>query len=538
MKNRIIVIGLDAADPDLVEKWSREGYLPTMTSLMTQGSWGRLASPAEISTGPAWPSFFASISPARQARFFYRQLKTGTYRIHKKYANEIGATPFWLRLNKAGKRVAIIDVPKTYPIEGINGIQIVGWGVHSPSWKMSSYPSGLIKEVLSRFGTYSVPNCDEFHLKNTSQYKKFYEKLISGAKQKGLLSEYFLTQQDWDLFLTVFGEPHCAGHHLWHLIDKHHPDYKPEIGKVLGNVMRDIYSTIDSTISKLVNTAPESTFIIFSPHGMGPNYGGTHLLPEVLRRLGMVVTAERDSKGLFTRFSNYIWSGWLSTIRDKSIEMAPLEITKMARQMLPQKIWDNLTCHLLDAGNDWRWSRAFCIPGDFPGAIRINLKGREPNGLVEPRNEYDVLCDELIKELENLQNPDTGKMAVSEAVRIDRLYQGEYIWELPDIIVKWTGDAPIRALYSPRIGTVIGENPDKRSGEDRSHGFFIAYGTHIARGKFVQYADLIDIAPTITYLMGEPVPQDIDGKVLLDIIDSDFKTNNPVRYLEPKIDKH
>ena len=534
MKNNIVVIGLDAADPDLVENWSREGYLPTMTSLMTQGCWGRLTSPAEVSTGPAWPSFFAGISPARQGRFFYRQLKTGTYRIHKKYANEIDVTPFWLRLSQAGKRIAIIDVPKTYPVEGINGIQIVGWGVHSPNWKMSSYPSNLIKEVLSRFGTYAVPNCDEFHLEDTSQYKNFYERLTSGAKQKGLLSEHFLVQQDWDLFLTVFGEPHCAGHHLWHIIDMHHPDYKPEIGNVLGNVIRDIYSTIDSSISKLVNAAPDSTFIIISPHGMGPNYSGTHLLPEILRRLEMV----RNSKSPFTNFSNYIWSRWLSKIRDKSIEIVPLGMIKIIRQMLPQKVWDNLTCRLLDAGNEWMWSRAFCIPGDFPGAIRINLKGREPNGLVEPGREYDAVCDEIIRELESLQNPDTGRKAVSEVVRIDRIYHGEHIWEFPDLIVKWAGDAPIRALYSPRIGTVTGDNPDKRSGEDRSHGFLIAYGKHIDRGKFVKDADIMDIAPTILYLLGQPIPQDMDGKVLLDMIDEDFKSNNPVHYLKPMVDGH
>ncbi len=530
MKNRIIVIGLDAADPDLVENWSGEGRLPALTSLMDRGSWGRLTSPAEISTGPVWPSFFASVSIARQGRFFYRQLKTGTYRIHKKYANEIEATPFWLQISRAGKRVAIIDVPKTYPIEGINGVQIVGWGVHSPGYERSSYPSGLMKEVLSRFGTYPVPNCDEFRLESVNQYENFYKKLISGANQKGLLSEYLLTKEDWDFFLTVFGEPHCAGHHLWHLIDTHHADFNPEVNKVLGNVVLGIYSAIDSAISKLVNAAPEAIFIIISPHGMGPNYSGVHLLPEVLRRLGMVVMPARDTKSVFTHLREYIWR-WLSKIRNKSIDMVPLEMTKMMRQMLPQKIWDDLTCYLLAAGNEWKWSRAFCIPGDFPGAIRINLKGREPNGLVEPGAEYDVLCEELIKELESLQNPDTGRKAVSEVVRVDKFYQGKHLWELPDLIVKWTGDAQIRALYSPRVGTVRGFDPEKRSGEDKSDGFFIACGKHIKQGQTFEGGDLMDFAPTILYLMGQPVPRDMDGRVLLEIIDEDFKANNTVRYI-------
>jgi len=78
---------------------------------------------------------------------------------------------------------------------------------------------------------------------------------------------------------------------------------------------------------------------------------------------------------------------------------------------------------LLYAGNNWRWSRAFCIPNDYTGAIRINLKGREPNGIVEPGREYDDLCDELVSEIDNLVNPDTGKRMVSEVLRISEALQ-------------------------------------------------------------------------------------------------------------------
>jgi predicted AlkP superfamily phosphohydrolase/phosphomutase len=536
VKNRVIVIGLDAADPDLIENWSREGLLPTMTALMTKGCWGRLASPAEISTGPVWPTFFAGTSPAKQGRFFYRQLKSGTYRIHKKYAVDIEATPFWVQISDAGQRVAVIDVPKTYPIHGINGIQIVGWGVHSPSWERASYPSELMDQVLSRFGKYPVPNCDEFHLETISHYKNFYEKLMSGAEKKGLMSEYFLTQENWDLFFTVFGEPHCAGHHLWHLIDTNDPGYDPEITRLLGNVILDIYSTIDLAISKLVNAAPDATFIIISPHGMGPNYGGSHLLPEVLSRLGMAGTQTMTSDGL-TSLTKDIFRR-LAKARDKSVEMAPPGLLKMTKKMLPRKFWDSLTCYLLSAGNEWRWSRAFCIPGDFPGAIRINLKGREPNGLVEPGEEYESLCEQLINELQSLVNPDTGEKAVSEVVRVDKLYQGKLLWELPDLIVKWTGDAPVRALYSPIIGTVRGDNPDKRSGEDKPEGFITAYGKHVKSGNYIEGGDLMDLAPTILYLMGQPIPENMDGKLLLDIIEEEFKVNNPPRYIQPRADGH
>ncbi len=140
-RNSIIAIGLDSADLYLVQKWSNEGYLPTIKSLMNRGCWGRLNSTAAISSGSLWPTFFTGTSPAKHGCFFgHRQLKTGTYQIYKKDADQIKRKPFWVRLSQAGKRVAIFDIPQTYPIKGLNGIQITAWGVESPHWSMSSWP--------------------------------------------------------------------------------------------------------------------------------------------------------------------------------------------------------------------------------------------------------------------------------------------------------------------------------------------------------------------------------------------------------------
>jgi len=82
MKERssVIAIGLDAADPDLIEKWSQQGHLPTISSLMRHGSWGRLISTTELSSGATWPSVHTGTSPAKHGIYFYhRQIKTGSY---------------------------------------------------------------------------------------------------------------------------------------------------------------------------------------------------------------------------------------------------------------------------------------------------------------------------------------------------------------------------------------------------------------------------------------------------------------------------
>jgi predicted AlkP superfamily phosphohydrolase/phosphomutase len=91
----VVVIGLDAAEPALIRAWVEAGELPVIAGLMAGGRSWRLSSPAWMSTGPIWPCFYAGTSPARHGRFFFRQLESGTYRIVKKRADAINATPFW-----------------------------------------------------------------------------------------------------------------------------------------------------------------------------------------------------------------------------------------------------------------------------------------------------------------------------------------------------------------------------------------------------------------------------------------------------------
>lgn len=235
--NRIVVIGLDSADFYLIQKWVDEGHLPAMASLIARGSWGKLNSTADVGSNTVWPTFFTGTSPAKNYGFCIRRIKSGTYRvIDEPYANMIKREPFWLQLSRAGKRIAILDVPVTYPIEGLNGIHLVAWGVHGPCWHQDSWPPELIKEVISRFGSYPH-SCPEIvsRYAEVNQMGEFYGELISGVKKKGSVSTYFLDQEAWDLFITVFAESHCAGHNLWYLMDENHPAYDSEIARTLGN---------------------------------------------------------------------------------------------------------------------------------------------------------------------------------------------------------------------------------------------------------------------------------------------------------------
>jgi len=154
----------------------------------------------------------------------------------------------WEHMSRAGKRVAVIDAPFGRPTDGLNGVQITNWGVHdSWSWPRSSWPSGLIHEVVDRFGEHPVPYCDAPD-PSLADYEVLRAGLIEGVRRKANLLRHHLAQEDWDFFLGVFSESHCAGHQFWHLMDPSHPRHAASAPPSLHWTIRDVYRAIDAGV--------------------------------------------------------------------------------------------------------------------------------------------------------------------------------------------------------------------------------------------------------------------------------------------------
>jgi predicted AlkP superfamily phosphohydrolase/phosphomutase len=171
-----------------------------------------------------------------------------------------------------------------------------------------------------------------------------------------------------------------------------------------------------------------------------------------------------------------------------------------------------VTRRLLHAGHRWAQSKAFALPNDYSGAIRINLSGREPRGVVRP-HEYEAVCDKIEHELKQLVNPDTGAPVVRDVIRPQRLYPGEELGDFPDLIITWTNDAPVSTVTSPSVGTISRAFPERRSGAHRNDCFVLssrALNSHEGAG-----ASLLDLAPTIFELLGSPPARHFDGRSLL-----------------------
>jgi len=513
---QVLMIGLEASEPTLVKKWAEEGKLPAFKRLFEGGSWRQLRSTTEISSGATWASLITGTNPAKHGMAFYhRQLKPGTYTIQKKYAEETAVDPFWQSLSQNGKRTAVLDVPDSYVTKNLNGMMIVGWGAEGLNAKQRTWPQNLFKDIFSRFGHHPLEFWYQEKPKTIEGWKELEEKLIEGTRRRTEIAKWVLEKEPWDFYLICYAEPHWAGHYFWHICDPRHPEYDSDLHHACGDPVLKVYQEVDRGIDALLKIYPEATILIVSNTGMGPNFSGQHLLPEILTRLGY--SGKKKPKGIHNFLPGHRWGPYYAIKNIESVIPPPL--MEKIKRIIPEKVWNSVTRYILSMGNNWKNSKAFNVPSDYSAAIRINLKGREPEGKVEPGSEYDKICELITQDLKELINSETGERAVKGVVKTKELYQGELLDELQDLTVQWNLSAPINHLESKKIGKVSGVLPDKRTGAHMVNGYLLAYGKGIKSNQEFDEAHIMDVAPTIFHLLDQPVPKIMDGKILSDIFE-------------------
>ncbi|MGE0684889.1 MAG: alkaline phosphatase family protein, partial [Candidatus Binatia bacterium] len=438
--NRIIVLGLDSADPDLVQLWAREGRLPFLTSLQEQGTWTRLISTRGLFNDAPWMSFHTGVSPAQHGFYNYLQIKRGTTEIMRLDGRWNYYWPFWRLLRESGKKVAVFDVPKTYPVEGLDGIQIAAWGEHYPLMRQSLLPASIGEELVARFGKYAHPR-EIASSRRFSDEQRILDCLQRNIEQKAEAVQFLFSQDDWDLFAAVFAESHYAGHQFYHHFDRQHWAHSADWAERFGQTLPTLYAQLDATLAALLrNFGQKATIFIVSVHGIETNYSANHLLPAVLERLGFQVPAV-GTNGEGRATPSLDWSGLLRRMLPRQVR------TFINERLLSDSYHDKVMSRRLTTGVDWRKTTAFFLPSDhFQGFLSLNLKGREPWGTVAPGAEYDEVCSRLSEELNRLMNPDTGKPAVNTVVKVSDVYQGVNLYCLPDLVVQWATTGPIRRL--------------------------------------------------------------------------------------------
>lgn len=512
---KVLMIGLDAADATLIEEWAREGHLPVLRSLMEEGPWGRLGTdPAHAS---AWPTVFTGAT-AREHGIYggFVQPRPGSYEVSRVWADQRAQPTLWEHLDRAGRTCLIFDAPFDCPIEGFKGAQIVEWGTWLPYWERTGVPRNTWKQLLDRFGSPPLEPGTIVHRQNPGELRRLRGWLLDGVALKAQGAKWLMTEQARDLCVVVFPETHVAGHYFWDL-DSSQPSSASKDSPHI--FLRDVYSALDQAIGHIIAGLDDQvTLFVVSGGGMGPNYSGWHLLPDILRKLGFLVVKGRsfqDGSGGTTWNQN----DFLTSIRNK----IPSPIRAAVSRRLPAPLRFRLQRRWSAIPLDWSRTRAYYVPNECEGYLRINLKGREPFGCVEDGAEYDRVCQQLSEHLAELINPHTGLRAVRDIIRTDKLFPGSKQSVLPDLILLWDEKAKVTTqLYSERCGLIAKLHTARDLspyyvGNHRSPGFAVVKGPGTARGHCLEGRHIIDLAPTILTRLGVPSPAHMGGKVWDDL---------------------
>jgi predicted AlkP superfamily phosphohydrolase/phosphomutase len=521
MSAKVVVLGIDAASPRLVREWAGAGRLPTIGAMMDRGLSGAVEGVRGYFIGSTWPSFSTGLDPAGHGFHRIIQLRDGTYDFFRPLDEPSGSggVPFWTMASRAGRRVAVLDVPLSRLDPEINGAQIVEWGGHDVVFGFEATPPELGREVMAMVGSYPVPsNCD--HRRRTpDEYEEFISGLELAIEKKTRLTIDLLGREQWDLFMQVFTESHCIGHQCWHIHDPDHPSHDARLLDTVGDPLERIYRAIDGALRQILDEVGDAVVLLVSAHGMTYYRGAGFLLPEILYRLGVTGRPPTPrSSGLRGRLKTAARPAW---------NMLPSQIKTSVRRWFkatgagPQRA-DRMPRVRADV------ERSKCFPvanGQPVAGIRLNLAGREPQGILQPGAEADAFCKELMEDLRAIVDERTGQALVADVYRTDGLYHGPRLGALPDVLVEWNDQLPtgtrahadgrgatIRAT-SEKVGTVEGTNSYVRTGDHIPTGWFVFMGESTTPGEREEPVSVMDFHPSLCRLLGLPDP-DVDGTAI------------------------
>lgn len=468
---RLLIIGWDGADWDILDDLGPRGCLPNVSSLVGTGARGILQSVIPSHSWAAWPTFLTGQDPPGHGVFDFveRDLKQPGKRLPVTSAS-IKAPTFLEYLSEAGREVRVGNVPVAYPPIPVNGRMISGVAV--PPGGEFVYPRDWAQE-LERRAPFPVNGLEWLN------YEHDPEALLEEARyliERRTDAYEVLLEGRWDTAVCIYVEPDRLQHAFGAYLLPSHPDHKTLAASKLGESLRDVYRLLDACTGRLLRAAgPETAVVLMSDHGFRPITRQLDL-NQLLKHLG---------------FASGARGATATTALRRSTAAKLLKKTKVAAP-LRRKVKVPST---LD------WSRTRVYKATTGGGLSLNLKGREPHGIVEP-HDYERVRSELSAALLEFVDPETGEKPIAETFARESLYEGPYLHLAPDLFVRpndlWT-------TSSSSKGNGLSSSTRWPTGQHRRAGIIVAHGPQVAPGD-LGVRHLRDIAPTALAFYGLRAP--------------------------------
>lgn len=520
MTQRILLIGLDGATFDLIDPWVAEGKLPTLGRLLAEGTSAPLETVPNMNSAPAWSSFATGMNPGKHGIFYFDERVPGSYESRYVNGGSRDGTTFWRLLSEAGRRVVAMNVPMTYPAEPVNGIVIAGLDTPTPESPGFTSPPDVAARLRREVGDYIIePGIPSFI--KAGRRDLAVQRLHECTGKRTAWARHLLRHEDWEFFAVVFTSTDAAHHFFWKDFDPTHPDHDPLEAERFGNVIFDVYRRLDEVVADLIKAAgSDATVIIMSDHGGGFNQRGGEFLNPWLTQLGYRVPAE--SAGPSQPWSWQMLTGrarqGVTSVLGSAYRQLDRRLSRDMKLRLAARmpaVRRKVEAAVRFQGTDWSRTRAYAH--GVRDEIWINLRGREPSGIVNPGAEYHALLEELTEQLYAVRDPVRGEPVVDAVWRREEIYHGPHSGKAADLTIRWRTDFVLSGLQSQKA-LVKASGPAMTNGGHRPFGILIARGNGIPAGQRVTGARLMDLAPTILALMGEPIPDNLDGHALTAIV--------------------
>jgi len=511
MSDRVLVIGLDSAPLAWVERWVAEGRMPNLGRLMANGAVGILRTVNPPLSPAAWSSFATGMLPAKHGVYDHVYRRPGSYDVAPTNSRRRMGKTLWQIIGEGGGKVGVINVPETYPPVPVNGFLLSGMDTPSDDadW---AYPPELKAELERAVGGYRV-----FGRRSKENLSRAIAGMHETIPMRCRTAEYLWGKYQPDFMILVFMETDIIQHKCWKYLDPAHPEYTPEGARRYGAVIPDIYTRIDQELKPLLEQVDErTTVIIMSDHGAGPLYKSLYLNNWLVSHGLMHFKRDavtRVKRALFQLgFTPETMLNLTATLRvgivDQVTSLIRTKMWRQGRTTLAQRLF------LSWADVDWPRTQAYALGGSTTG-FYINLKGREPQGCVEPGDEYERVREEIMHRLMQWRDDTTGWPVVERVYRREELHQGPYADRMPDVIFTARDEAYVGFGAHEFGNKALMRSSPLFNAHHRMDGMVALYGPAIRRGVRLETHSIVDLAPTILYLLGYPIPADMDGRVMV-----------------------
>ena len=485
---RTLLLGLDGVCRSVLDPLFDAGVTPTIRSLFEGGVDGTLDSQLPPWTPSAWPSLYTGVNPGKHGVFDF--LTFDGYDWDLVDRTDVREHALWELLDRHGLTSVVVNVPVTGPPRPFDGALVPGY--ISPE-DPDCHPSGLLEELRSELGAYRV-----YPPKDTSDEEaiEWYDRL---ARMRGEAFRHLAAEHDPEFGFLQFQQTDTVFHE------------RPEDDEAV----RTAFSAVDEEVAATLDACDPDTVIVASDHGIGPYVDEEFRVNTFLEGQSYARTTTGEG-GMPS------WAPLARGDDDRSLARravraaATVGVTSqrlgslLSALGLADFVLDRVSSETVHAATervDFASSTAYMRSRTELG-VRINVAGREPEGIVSP-SEFPAVRADLIEALESVRGPD-GDPVFDAVVPSEDVYDGPYVDEAPDVV---TVPAGFDTLLSASIrDEQFGEPPGPWN--HKPTGVVALRGDAVDADGGLSGAHLFDIAPTVLSTLGVPPGDRMDGEPL------------------------